>query len=220
MCIKFNVAIITKGKTWSTFKYNFFSMKEASNTVHLAIDYIFHLYAQFGHEEYSGEAVSQMEHMSQAAQLAMQSGADDELILAAFFHDIGHICVTKDKLNDMDGYGIQSHEKQGADFLRSRGFPEKMVRLIENHVNAKRYLTFKNPDYFNCLSEASRITLEHQGGMMNETEAVAFEQDPLFEKSLLLRKWDEQAKEINKPVLDLEIIKSKARALVLRNMND
>jgi predicted HD phosphohydrolase len=46
------------------------------------------------------------------------------------------------------------------------------------------------------LSEASRRTLEYQGGVMSAEEAEAFEQDPLCEVSLRMRQWDEQAKEM------------------------
>ncbi|MDP2147097.1 MAG: phosphohydrolase, partial [Pseudomonas sp.] len=53
---------------------------------------VFGLYEQHGAADYIGEPVSQIEHMSQAAQLAMAEGFDDEVVLAAFFHDIGHIC--------------------------------------------------------------------------------------------------------------------------------
>jgi putative nucleotidyltransferase with HDIG domain len=107
------------------------------------VDEVFALYDQYGSEDYIGEPVSQLEHMSQSAQLAMNEGFDDDVVLAAFFHDIGHICVMKHQENNMGGYGVKSHEKIGADFLRQRGFPEKIARLVENHVQAKRYLTPK-----------------------------------------------------------------------------
>lgn len=184
-------------------------------TVDSVVAEIIDLYKRFGHEDYIGEPVSQLEHMSQSAELAIENGFDDEVVLAAFFHDIGHICVAKNNSNDMAGYGIKSHEKIGADFLRARGFPERLAQLIENHVKAKRYLTYKNPDYYNQLSDASKKTLEHQGGMMNQEEALVFEKDPLFKICLLLRTWDEQAKEINKPVINLELIRSKSRALLM-----
>ena len=85
-----------------------------------------------------------------------------------------------------------------------------MARLVEYHVQAKRYLTLKEPGYYERLSEASRRTLEYQGGMMTEAEADAFEQDPLCEVSLRMRQWDEQAKEMHVPVIDLEVLKRKA----------
>lgn len=49
---------------------------------------------------------------------------------------------------------------------------------------------------------------------MTAEEARAFEQDPLCEVSLRLRDWDEQAKQMHVPVLDLEVLKFKARRLL------
>lgn len=178
------------------------------------VDEVFGLYEKFGDEDYIGEPVSQIEHMSQSAQLAINEGFDDEVILAAFFHDIGHICVMNNAQESMGGYGMKSHERIGADYLRSCGFPERVAKLVENHVQAKRYLTYKYPEYYDQLSEASRKTLEYQGGVMKEPEAEDFEADPLFETSILMRKWDELAKEISIPVIDLEILKEKAISLL------
>jgi phosphonate degradation associated HDIG domain protein len=173
------------------------------------INEIFRLYEQHGNEDYIGEDVSQIEHMTQAAQLAEQAGYDEEVILAAFFHDFGHLCADE-TAGHMDGYGITDHEKLGADFLRKAGFSEKVARLVESHVQAKRYLTFKDEAYYNQLSEASRKTLEFQGGRMSAEEAAAFEADALFPVYLQLRFWDEQAKKTEVPVPDLAIYKEMA----------
>lgn len=180
------------------------------NSARQTVEEIFSLYEKYGHADYIGEPVSQIEHMSQAAQLAIMEGYDDEVVLAAFFHDIGHICVMNHEAVSMNGYGVKSHEKIGADFLRGKGFSEKVARLVESHVQAKRYLTFKDPEYYNTLSEASKKTLEFQGGVMSVQEAAAFENDPLFETSIRMRKWDELAKEMNVPLIDLQILKQKA----------
>lgn len=187
-----------------------------TNTINQTIHEVFSLYETYGHEDYIGEPVSQLEHMSQAAQLAMQEGYDDEVVLAAFFHDIGHICVMKDHANTMDGYGIKSHEKIGANYLRAKGFPEKIARLVENHVQAKRYLTCKYPNYYANLSEASKKTLEFQGGIMSEADASAFEKDPLFPISIRMRQWDELAKEVEIPIVDLDVLKQKARGILMK----
>jgi phosphonate degradation associated HDIG domain protein len=173
------------------------------------IDEIMNLYSLHGNEDYIGEPVSQIEHMSQSAELAMRGGYDDEVILAAFFHDLGHLCAINDPSMNMGGYGVMRHEKIGADFLRSKGFPERVAKLVENHVQAKRYLTCKYPDYYNNLSEASKKTLEYQGGVMSQAEALAFEADPLFELSIIMRKWDEEAKIEHIPVIDTQIIREK-----------
>jgi putative nucleotidyltransferase with HDIG domain len=158
--------------------------------------------------------------MSQAAQLAMDQGYDDEVVLAAFFHDIGHICVMKNKNNDMAGYGVENHEQIGADYLRQKGFPENVARLVESHVQAKRYLTFKYPEYLARLSDASRKTLQFQGGPMTLEAAEDFEKDPLFQIIIQMRKWDELAKETDVPALDLEIMKKKVRAVMQKNRTD
>ena len=173
---------------------------------------VFGLYERFGASDYIGEPVSQIEHMSQAAQCALAEGFDDEVVLAAFFHDIGHIC--SEGAENMGGFGVVSHERLGADYLRSVGFSERMARLVEYHVQAKRYLTLREPGYYERLSEASRRTLEYQGGVMTQTEAEAFEKDPLCAVSLRMRHWDEQAKEMHVPVIDLAVLKDKASRLL------
>ncbi|AVX91746.1 phosphonate degradation HD-domain oxygenase [Pseudomonas sp. VE 196-7] len=176
------------------------------------VDRVFALYERFGASDYIGEPVSQIEHMSQAAQLAMAEGFDDEVVLAAFFHDIGHLCA--EGAENMGGYGVVSHERLGADYLREAGFSERLARLVEYHVEAKRYLTLREPGYFERLSEASRRTLEYQGGVMSEEEAGAFERDPLCAVSLRMRQWDELAKETAVPVMDLKVLKEKAVRLL------
>src|ERR1700749_2871952 len=131
-------------------------------------DEIMKLYESHGGAEYAGEKVSQLEHMAQAAQLAEEQGYDEEVVLAAFLHDIGHISEAAKGDNEMDGFGIRDHEELGAEFLREKGFSKKIVRLVESHVEAKRYLTIKDPSYYAQLSDASKKTLEYQGGPMTE----------------------------------------------------
>ena len=41
------------------------------------------------------------------------------------------------------------------------GFHPKVTELVKNHVNAKRYLVTKYPEYHEKLSEASKGTLIH-----------------------------------------------------------
>ncbi len=163
-------------------------------------DDVIALYKKYGSTVYAGEKVTQLEHMMQAAALARQGGYDDEMILAAFLHDIGHICAASYAGNSMGGFGLINHEKIGAQYLRNRGFSERIARLVENHVSAKRYLTFKYPKYYEGLSEASKKTLEYQGGRMNPDEAAVFENAELCEDFIEMRRWDEQAKKEHQPL--------------------
>ena len=158
------------------------------------VSHIFGLYEQHGSEDYIGEPVSQLDHMLQAGELAKDAGFAEEVVLAAFFHDIGHLLSFEGVVDSMQGYGVASHEKLGADLLRKAGFSETIATLVESHVQAKRYLTYRDHGYYSRLSEASRHTLELQGGRMSEEEAIAFEADPLFHMKVQLRHWDDEAK--------------------------
>ena len=175
-----------------------------------AVAHVFGLYETRGHADYIGEPVSQLEHMWQAAALAEAAGADDEVVLAAFFHDLGHLCAPDVAADSMAGFGAVDHEKLGADYLRAHGFSERVARLVESHVLAKRYLTYKYPSYLRQLSEASLATLAFQGGVMNAPEAAAFKQDPDADLILQLRRWDEEAKETDRPVGRLDHLKTLA----------
>lgn len=170
------------------------------------------LFAESGGDEYYGEPVTQEAHMLQSARLAEQNGADAETVVAAFLHDIGHLLPAYSADDFMDNYGRIDHERLGADFLRKRGFSEKVAELIENHVNAKRYLTHKNPEYYTNLSEASRQTLQFQGGPMNDEEGRAFESNPNFLAILRVRQWDEAAKVPGMKTPDVAYYLEKCRA--------
>jgi 2-amino-1-hydroxyethylphosphonate dioxygenase (glycine-forming) len=170
------------------------------------VNEIMFLYERHGSEDYIGEPVSQIEHMCQCAQLAEAAGADDEVILAAFLHDIGHLyeaAFPDKKVLRMDDAGIFNHENLGATYLLNKGFSEKIAKMVQGHVAAKRYLTCRFPEYYDRLSDASKKTLEFQGGRMTQEEALDFEDDDLFEQYVLLRKWDDQAKQTQLPLPDL-----------------
>jgi phosphonate degradation associated HDIG domain protein len=188
---------------------------------------IFDLYEAHGGAEYAGERITQLEHMVQAAQLAEEEGHEEEVILASFLHDIGHICVwgrlesegpengdSDNVIARMGGFGIRDHEEIGAEFLTQRGFSRRLVRMVESHVEAKRWLVLREPGYYEQLSEASKRTLEFQGGPMDKEEAAAFEQYPLFGLIIRMRKWDEQAKIEGKALPDM----GRYRAMMIRHL--
>ena len=198
-----------------------FAMYESE--VDATLNELFALYERYGAEAY-GEAVTQTEHMVQSAQLADREGYDEEVVLAAFLHDIGHLyasagaeaaALSTPADASVGAYGATEHAQLGSNFLRQRGFSNRLTRLIENHVRAKRYLTFAQPGYHDELSEASRQTLALQGGPMDATEAQAFEQEELFVLSLRMRHWDEAAKETGRPVNDLSEYRARCRRYLL-----
>lgn len=184
------------------------------------VAYILDLYWQYGSADYIGEPVSQIEHMCQCAQLAEAAGADDEMVLAAFFHDIGHLYehITGQQAAHMDQYGTVDHETLGAQFVLEMGFSQRVASLVGSHVAAKRYLTATDPAYYNRLSEASRETLRQQGGPMSAAEVQAFEADPLHKEYVQLRLWDEAAKATEVPLPSLSHYAQKMKALLLADI--
>lgn len=161
-----------------------------------------------GGSDYAGEEITQLEHAYQAAQLAEAQGFDDEVILAAFLHDLGHL-LEEEGVEMMEGYGVKDHEAVGADYLLERGFSEKVATLIRSHVAAKRYLCYANQRYYDNLSHASKMTLAFQGGPMTAEEAAAFENNPLKNLIIRMRTWDEEAKVRDVPKPDLNIYREK-----------
>lgn len=108
--------------------------------------------------------------------------ADDETVLAALLHDIGQFATgaehkqmlcDAEALSNPDGpsdgksgeklsVGVTGHERIGAEYLRRLGFSEKIAQLVEAHVPVKRYLTGKDPKYYEGLSNASKLSLKYQ----------------------------------------------------------
>jgi len=140
---------------------------------------------------YIGEKITMSEHMIQTAMLAEKAKCNDDLICSSLLHDYGHFILESPdelvKLN-VDGH----HETIGYEYLK-RFFKKEILAPIKYHVLAKRYLA-KDKKYFGLLSEASKTSLELQGGVLNQEECNKFEEQEYFQPSILLRKFDEAAK--------------------------
>ena len=152
--------------------------------------------------DYYGEPVSQLAHALQAAQSARDAKADEELILAALLHDIGHIIDDPRAIRHGE-VGVINHDDLGSEWLAERGFSVRLRTLVRGHVDAKRYLVATNANYAKRLSPASTETLRHQGGPMEPAELTAFAAAPELKDCLRLRNWDELAKEPGRPVTSL-----------------
>ena len=140
---------------------------------------------------YIGEKVTISQHMIQSAMIAEDAKSPNSLICSCLLHDYGHfILENPDKLvsENLDG----KHEDIGYEYLK-KFFKEDIVKPIKYHVLAKRYLA-RNKKYFNSLSDASKVSLELQGGVLNKKESKKFEKKDFFKHSIKLRKFDEIAK--------------------------
>ena len=140
---------------------------------------------------YIGEKLTISEHMIQSAMIAEKAKSSSNLICSCLLHDYGHfILEDPNKLvrKKIDG----KHEDIGYEYLK-KFFKKEVVEPIKYHVLAKRYLARKKK-YFNSLSEASKISLKLQGGVLNKKESKEFEKKNFFKNSIKLRKFDEVAK--------------------------
>lgn len=157
------------------------------------VDQIIDLFENHGGELYFGEQVTETEHALQAAFLAQQAGASDQLIAGALLHDIGHLLHGLGE--DIAEQGVDSrHEDVGAIWLQPH-FPSEVIDCIRLHVDAKRYLTATEPGYLADLSDASKKSLELQGGPFTPAQVAEFEaREPSFEAAIQVRRWDDEAK--------------------------
>lgn len=171
------------------------------------VNKIFSYYEKYGSSDYIGEPVTQIEHMTQGAMFAELDHQKPEIVIAMFLHDIGHLLV-EDNPELMGDLGVANHEKIGRKFLEDLGVPYPIPNLVENHVKVKRYLVAINPSYYEKLSDASKKTLEYQGGPMNKDEVQEFVKDPLFKDSLLVRSYDEKSKVKDMKIKSLEYYKN------------
>ena len=150
--------------------------------------------------------------------MAQKQGFNYEVQIVAFLHDIGNLLPAHSAEELMEVYGRKNHESVAADCLRARGFSEKIAILVENHVNAKRYLCFVNETYYDNLSEASKKTLEFQGGKMTDDEANFFENNPYFETIIQMRRWDEAAKVQGQKLPNLDYFMNICEQYLLQNL--
>lgn len=151
------------------------------------------LYLAHGKKIYPGEAVSHLEHAWQCGQLAYFAEASPELQLACWLHDLGQLLSDAKTMLPLRRHNPQ-HEELGADLIEQCWGPA-VAEPVRLHVLAKRYLVTRHPHYRAKLSAASLGSLVPQGGEMSPEECVDFERSPHHKCALLLRVWDEQAKQ-------------------------
>ena len=165
------------------------------------ISFLDGIFTRRGADEYLGEPVTIGEHMLQAAHFAQRDGHEEQVIVAALLHDIGHFTgefigmPLPSGTMFLEDQTDRQHENAGAAVLE-QFFPDLVVDCCRFHVAAKRYLCAREPGYFDRLSEASVHSLNLQGGPMDDEEASAFEAHPNFDAIIAVRRYDEAGKEV------------------------
>lgn len=156
------------------------------------IEELFHRLGTRGSGAYGLSAVSQLDHALQSAALAARGGFGDAMVIAALFHDVGHMFTEADV--DLASDGIDDkHEDLSADLLLPV-FGPAIAEPVRLHVASKRYLCTVEPAYYDCLSEDSVRSLALQGGLMSPDEVAGFESNPAYKLGVALRRIDDEAK--------------------------
>jgi [1-hydroxy-2-(trimethylamino)ethyl]phosphonate dioxygenase len=153
---------------------------------------IFDLMASRGSGRYGLSAVSQIEHALQCAALAQARRLGDEMVLAALFHDLGHLVVGGDV--NLAGQGIDDKHEEISARILAKVYGAPVAEPVRLHVAAKRYLCAVDPAYYGKLSEDSRQSLILQGGPMAAEEVAAFDRLEHGKAALALRRIDDEAK--------------------------
>ena len=149
-----------------------------------ATDELAALMADRGRQNY-GENISIAEHSLLTALVAEEQGESDTLVAACLLHDVGHFLDEPD-----DAYGIHSHADLGGEWVACR-FGAAIAEPVRLHVDAKRYLCARTPEYHDHLSSASQYTLTKQGGPMTDTEAARFEAGSYADDAVQLRRLED-----------------------------
>ena len=161
----------------------------------LTVDEITRLLNDKGQRQYGREAVSQLDHALQCAQLAEEAGESPETVVAALLHDLGHLLAgEKDERPAAPRERDDLHQFIALPFLRGL-LPTGVLEPIRLHVDAKRYLCVAEPEYWGTLSPASKRSLELQGGIYTPEEGERFMAQPFAAEAVRLRRYDDSAKD-------------------------
>lgn len=179
----------------------------------ITIDLLFERLATRGTGLYGLSDVTQLEHALQSAALASEQGMSNQMVIAALFHDVGHLVFDADTNLAADGID-DKHEYASADALRPL-FGDAVAEPVLLHVASKRYLCSTESDYYDKLAEDSRVSLELQGGLMRDEEIAAFEKNPYYSDGVALRRIDDQAKVSGLAVPPLDTYRATAEAIAL-----
>jgi predicted HD phosphohydrolase len=157
------------------------------------IDALFEV-LESGARRTDAEDVDLLAHSLQCAViLADTAPGDPELQVAGLVHDVGTV-LRPDR--------PRTHARAGAAAVAGL-LGERVAWLVGHHDQAKRYLVTVDPAYRSQLSAVSLITLEAQGGLLDDDERERREAEPWLDDMLTLRRADDAAKVQGRAVPDL-----------------
>lgn len=174
--------------------------------MHSTLESIQKTFQNHGGEKYADEEVTQVQHALQSAVMAEEERASDSLVVASLLHDIGHIMDGNELPKALEENLHDQHESRAYEWLLE-SFGPAVADPVRLHVAAKRYLCTTDQSYLEKLSPTSLKSYKDQGGRMSEEELSEFENEEFFQEAVMLRKWDDKAKDPDKntPTIDYYI---------------
>jgi predicted HD phosphohydrolase len=161
-----------------------------------------------GANEHDNEELDALAHHLQCAALLAERAPDDlELQVAGLVHDVA---------STLWPGRPATHARVGGEVVEGLLGP-RVAWLVAHHDQAKRYLVTTDPTYRERLSPTSVITLESQGGDLDEPERAALEAEPDLESVLVLRRADDDAKVPGRVVPGLDRWRPVAKEVIAAN---
>jgi predicted HD phosphohydrolase len=147
-----------------------------------------------GARENDDEDVDLLAHGLQCAAILAGTAPDDpELQVAGLVHDVGTVFWPGRP---------RTHARAGAAAVTAL-LGDRVAWLVAHHDQAKRYLVTVDPGYRSQLSPVSVLTLEAQGGLLDDDERAELEAQTWLPDVLTLRRADDAAKVPGRRVPDL-----------------
>jgi predicted HD phosphohydrolase len=158
-----------------------------------------------GADQTDDEDVDLLAHGLQCAAILAETAPDDPALqVAGLVHDVGSMLWAGRP---------RTHARAGASAVADL-LGERVAWLVGHHDQAKRYLVTVDPAYQSRLSEVSVVSLEVQGGRLDDHERARLESEPWLEDLLTLRRADDAAKVPGRSVPGLEHWRSAVEAVV------
>lgn len=148
------------------------------------VEEVLALVEELGELTHAGQDLATLAH--RAATLAIDEGADAELVTGTLLHDIGRA-----RYLSRAAPGIP-HEEVSRRFVADR-FSERVSWIVAQHVVAQRYLVTVDEDYLGGLTGPQQTACRRHGGTLTSRRVLRFESNPFAADAVRLRRWSDRA---------------------------
>ena len=163
---------------------------------------IFGIYEKFGGVLHHSKPLTYLQHANQTALIAEKESDDSNIILGAFFHEIGDLLKLKKQLEPGNTPETRLPTTSGSDFLRLYHLPYPICDLVEGYPNLERFTASINNTYYAKLSTEMKERINNNGGLMTQEEMIRFINNPLKERFYSLNNWSNLASSQPKTILN------------------